>query len=298
MFHAATLAQTGPFVKPNEAGFWPCRGECSGSSSFEPISESGGVSIMQMKTIERRSRHKISKTLLLGLILLVPSLYSIFLMVREQWLSNAVNSRYSITECFEGGPNQTEFSEIPLSYIWYGQKVVFSDDFEKGNFLPDDRRAGRVKITINGKDYTSPWLVEIRPNDHNVNRYFKQVMLVKFDDKALHTERLVVLQSFPDFDLHEYNALHPDTLRCRALFIDSGGKVTEQVFPFSERSSPLYCTLLAGEVAPEQLGFYSQALELWPSVFYPLLYPLVSVVMGLIITIIGLARHRQAHKAI
>ena len=122
-------------------------------------------------------------------------------------------------------------------------------------------------------------------------------MLVKFSDIKVHTERLVVLQSFPDFNLHEYNELHPDTLTCRALFIDSGGKVTEEKFPFSERASPLYRTLLANEVSPMELGFYSDALELWPSVLYPLLYPLVSGIVGLILTIVGLVKYRRASKS-
>lgn len=248
---------------------------------------------MQIDTPHRHGGRKISKRLLLGLILLVPSLYTIFLMARELWLGNAVNSRYSVTECFV----DPEVSQTPLSYVWHGQKVVLSDDYERGKFSPDDRRAGRVKITINGKNYTSPWLVEIRPNDHDANRYWMQVMLVKFDDIKAHTERLVVLQSFPDFDLHEYNAIHPDTLTCRALFIDSEGRVTEDVFPFSERTSPLYRTLLAGIVSPMQLGFYSDVLDQWPSVFFPLLYPVVSGVVGLILTIVGLVKYRRASKA-
>ena len=252
---------------------------------------------MQINTPQRHGRRKFSKRLLLGLILLVPSLYTVFLMAREVWLGNAVYSRYSVTSCFEDQPGQPVVSRIPLSYVWHGQKVVLSDDFEKGSFPTDARRAGRVKITINGKDYTSPWLVEIRPNDHDANRYWMHVMPVKFDDIKAHTERLVVLQSFPDYDLHEYNAFHPDTLTCRALFIDSEGKVTEEVFPFSERTSPLYRTLLAGKVSPTQLGFYSDALNLWPSVFYPLLYPLVSGVVGLILTIIGLVKYRRASKS-
>ena len=252
---------------------------------------------MPMNIMSRRGRRKINKSLLWGLLLLVPSLYTTFLMAREAWLNNIVYSRYSITECFEDQPGQPIVSQIPLSYTWHGQKVVLSDDFEKGNFPTDDRRAGRVKITINGKDYTSPWLVEIRPNDHDVNRYWMQVMLVKFNDREARTERLVVLQSFPDFDLHEYNALHSDTLTCRALFIDSEGTVTEDVFPFSERTSPLYRTLLARVVSPMQLGFYSNVMEVWPSVFYPLLYPLVSGVVGLILTIVGIVKYRRTSKS-
>ena len=88
----------------------------------------------------------------------------------------------------------------------------------------------------------------------------------------------------------------PDTLTCRALFIDSKGKVTEDVFPFSERTSPLYRTVLAEEVTPMQLGFYSDVLDIWPSVFYPLLYPLVSGVVGLNLTIVGLVKYRRASK--
>lgn len=252
---------------------------------------------MSINTMSRRGRRKISKSLLWGLLLLVPSLYTMFLMAREAWLNNIVYGRYSVTECFETQDGQSQFSQTPLSYVWRGQKVILSDDFEKGNFPPDSRVAGRVKITINGKDYTSPWLVEIRPNDHDANRYWMQVMLVKFDDREAHTERLVVLQSFPDFDLHEYNALHPDTLTCRALFIDGQGRVMEEVFPFSERNSPLYRTVLAGEVSPMQLGFYSEALDEWPSVFYPLLYPLVSGVMGLLLTIVSLVKYRRASKS-
>lgn len=252
---------------------------------------------MQINTPQQQGKRKISKTLLWGLILLVPSLYTAFLMAREARLSNIVYSRYSITECFETQNGQYQFSQTPLSYVWHGQKVVLSDDYEKGNFPPDDRRAGTVKITINGKDYTSPWLVDIRPNDHDVNRYSMQVMLVKFDDIKAHTERLVVLQSFPDFDLHKYNALHPDTLTCRALFIDSKGSVREEVFPFSERTFPLYRTLLAGEVSPMQLGFYSEVLDQWPSVFYPVLYPLLSAAVGLFLTVVGLVKYWMAPKS-
>ena len=241
---------------------------------------------------------QISKSLMIGLLLLLPSLYTLLLMARELYVESVTDRRYTVSDCFESRPGQDERSQMPMVYVWQGQKVVFSDDYTKGHYEADARRAGKVKITINNKIYTSPWPVEVRPTDFNSNRYWMQVMLVKMTDNNLHNERLVVLQSYPDYNLNEHFLFNVDALTCRALFIDPQGRVTEKVFPFSERASPPYRTLLARQVAPMELGFYSQVFTFLPSLIYPLLYPLVSGITGTALTIIGLVKYHKRKAGI
>lgn len=227
-----------------------------------------------------------------GLLFLLPSLYLVLLGVREVWLENTVGNRYQLTNVLED-PDCQQLNG-PRSYSWRGQTVVLGDDFDRGNFQTDETRAGLVKITVNGRYYTWPYPLQIRASDCGSNRYWQQVTLAKFDDTEAHTERLVVLQSFPNYELNESYLSHVDALKCRVLYIDDRGGVTQNVFRFSDRSSPPYRTILARSVSPCDLGFYSNALTLWPTLFYPVLYPFVTGLIGLVMTIVGLRQRRRA----
>ena len=174
-----------------------------------------------------------------------------------------------------------------MVYVWHGQKVVLSDEFMPLHDSPEMEGVGQVKITVNDRNYSCPSPVKIRTTDFDSNRYYGRLELIKLIDAKLQTERLVIVQTYPDYAITKYADLDVDALTCRALFVAPNGGVVEEKFLFSERASPRYRMLLVSRMSPIQLGFYSQALYFWPSIFYPFLYPLGSAVAGVILLFVG-----------
>ena len=82
-------------------------------------------------------------------------------------------------------------------------------------------------------------------------------------------------------------------MNCRILFVDKNGNVEQDTFKFKDRARPIYRALLAYYVAPGPLGITSQALSFMPSYLYPLIYPFITGILGLILTAIGFRLHQK-----
>lgn len=179
-----------------------------------------------------------------------------------------------------------------------GQRVTLSDKFKMSKKTYDSdsfdkTKLGIVNININGRDYTHSSQVEIRIEVDDANRYWMQVMVAEITDKTENKTRLAVLQSYPRADFDNFASYDLNNMKCRILFVDANGKVEEDVFRFGDRADPIYRALLAYYVAPEPLGLTSQVFQYWPTVFYPLLYPFVTGILGLILTVKGVRARRK-----
>jgi hypothetical protein len=238
-------------------------------------------------------------TLALGVVLLLLSAYPFALMARESKAIGDANSRY-----MTAADGRQSRGDPPLNFRstcygnrtvarFRGQVVVLSDKFKMSirnratnNF--DKTTLGVVNIHINGRDYTHPALVEIRPEVDDENRYWMQVVVAEITDKATGKTRLALLQSFPRYDMNGPAEYDLDNMKCRILFVDGRGRVEEEIFRFGERTNPIYRALLASYVSPQALGLTSQMNKQWPSLFYPMLYPYVSGLLALLLIAIGI----------
>lgn len=210
------------------------------------------------------------KLFAISLVLLLPSLYTLGLMIREWSVEERVYGRL-----------QVDGEHFDLSPHWKGRTISLTDDAS-----PSDssvrivqpwgfkERPGHVTLKIDGKDYSWPHDVGIRPDSNRIlNRYHHWIFLGRLKDNERKDEEFLIVQRFIDQGEDWY----------RVLRIPETGKISEEVFPHSARTDPVERTFFVRLVYPNGLGFYSDVFQVWPSIIYPIAYPICTAVAGLIL---------------
>jgi hypothetical protein len=209
------------------------------------------------------------KTLfVIGLVLLLPSLYTIGLIARELSVGERVYGRLHV-----------DGEYLNLSPSWKGHSISLTDEA-----LPSDssvrviqpwgfkERPGRVTLNIDGRDYSWPHEVGIRPeSDRILNRYHHWIFMGRLKDTRKRDEEFLIVQRFVDRGEDWY----------RVLRVPDSGEVYQEVFPHSARTSPIERTFFVRLVYPMGIGFYSDVLQFWPSILYPIAYPAGTGLLGI-----------------
>jgi hypothetical protein len=214
-----------------------------------------------------------------GFALILISAYPAALTAREFWATRRFNERYQLLPTYD----KTSITLGP-------HQVALHDKFSQTAHKTKDREVGPVTITIDGKDYSDPSLIEIRPSYHDSNRYHGWMVLAHLKDKKSNLEWMVVGQrTLGDALLSGIKP--PETSdEFRLLLVDKQGAVKTEDFSLGQRANPLYRTILAGFIYPQPLGFYSQILQGAPTLLFPILYPWITGIAGLLLCVWGLAR--------
>lgn len=208
--------------------------------------------------------------LAIGITLLALSAYPIYLMAVELRTSQAAYHRFEVSQHFD-----KEFDYRSTDF--YGHHVVLSEARELGPAKSTDRRRIAVSTTIDGKDYSLDSPIEV---DYGARSYNGWLAIVTLKDRQSGPELLAVVQRV-------IGDRYPEDTRYRILFVQPDGKIREEWFAYGERANPLYRTVLAAFVHPEPLGFHSQVMSYWPTIYFPIIYPFVSAVLGTLLTLIG-----------
>jgi hypothetical protein len=213
-----------------------------------------------------------TKTLLTtGTLLLAISARPLFLMARELVVGLRVETRYSIQRIPTDRRGMvSDAIEAEIQGHW----VRLTDDQPAS----EDRSArvvGRVRITIDGRDFSHTAPVTIRPGFTDDNRYWGYVHLTKVIDHLQGQPELIVAQNL---GREEY----------RVLLLTADGRVREDTFNYSDRCSPPVRALQIRYVVPHPSGYCSDVMQGWPSLLYPILFPWTSGAIGLLCTAAGL----------
>jgi hypothetical protein len=219
--------------------------------------------------------------LIISAALLTLSAPPLILMAREIVLGTYVDQRYAVKRIGRSA-NNMQGEELRANIG--GHTVELADDqphLGHEPFTLDDRRAnGVVRIIVDGRPATSPVSAIVRLNYRDANRYWGFVYLMRLVDRA-GKERLVVAQH-----------LGKNTYRTVSIFSD--GNVVQDEFDYAGRCSPPLRAALIRYVVPHPAGYCSDLMQVWPSLFYPVLYPWGSGLAGLSgIALAGTSRHRR-----
>ena len=231
----------------------------------------------------------------IGLLLVLLSAYPLFLMGREVLAQRKAYGLYELRRVVTDVPG---FSDDALIAQVGSHRVELRDDFFDRPADRVDRAKAKVGILVDGRDYSHPSEVEIRPFYKDQNRYHSWVKLIRLIERRTATESVAVVQrisAMPPAAREEWD-LPKKELRYRILLIFPDGRVSEELFPFEDRARPPYRTMLAKYVTPIGIGFYSEVLQAWPSIPYPILYPWVTAIAGFGIFAIGIARRFSASR--
>jgi hypothetical protein len=132
----------------------------------------------------------------------------------------------------------------------------------------DAREPGSVSIHVDGHAVSTPVTAVVRLHRRDANRYWGYVYLMRLVDRE-GPERLVVAQN-----------LGQGEYRTVSVFAD--GKVIEDRFRYGARCSPPVRAMLIRSVVPHPSGYCSDVMHVWPSLFYPILYPWFSGFVGFV----------------
>jgi len=203
----------------------------------------------------------------IGLGLLAVSAPPLILMVRELVVGASVERRYSVDPLLVASKGMVHGS---VRATIGGHTVALTDDQgrrpEEPRDFSDPRDEGQISILVDGSTVTAPVRTKIRLNRRDADRYWGYVKLMRLKDRE-GPDRLVVAQN-----------LGHGQYQTTSVFGD--GAVVEDKFAYGDWCSPPVRTMLIREVVSVPIGYCSGVMQVWPSVFYPVLYPWFSGALG------------------
>jgi len=151
-----------------------------------------------------------------------------------------------------------------------GHTVALTDDQgtrpEEPYDFSDPQDEGQIGILVDGRMVTAPVRTKVRVNRRDADRYWGYVSLMRLKDRE-GRDRLVVAQN-----------LGRGQYQTTSVFSD--GTVVEDKFVYGEWCSPPVRSMLIRAVVSVPIGYCSGVLKVWPSVFYPIVYPWFSGALG------------------
>ncbi|OCT16939.1 hypothetical protein A8709_16845 [Paenibacillus pectinilyticus] len=187
---------------------------------------------------------------------------------------------------------QSDLIHYARVYKWEGQTIQIEDQFHAGVFGEFSREQASLNITINQNDWSTEAPIDIRPNYVDENRYHGYFGVLDVKEKG--TEKFVIIQRISG------TAFTTDkNLAWRILRVDPNGQVQEERFTYDQRSeNPQRVNMInITTTSPFALGYQSNILMGWPSLFFPLIYPFGTAILGLIFVIIGLVKGVRSTSA-
>ncbi|MFD0713353.1 hypothetical protein [Paenibacillus sp. GCM10027626] len=169
-------------------------------------------------------------------------------------------------------------------YTWEGNTIRVQDEIEPGLHQQDSRQTASLSITINDADWSAASSVDVRPYFLDENRYHGYFGMLAVKEKGV--EKLLLIQRVtgtdPDF-------VKEKELGWRILTIEKNGSVQEDIFAYEDRAAiPKRVNFVnLSSTSPISLGYRSNILQGWPNLFFPLLYPWTSGLVGLLLLITG-----------
>jgi len=214
--------------------------------------------------------------LISGLLLTIASAPPLILMAREVVISAAVNARYSIeiiraSENTMAGALRAEIGSHRVELV-DDKPFAVHQPFQADQDLSE---RGQVRVLIDGRVHsTVPATIRLMKQDDN--RYWGFVHLFKLGEIP-GPERLVVAQNLGG-------------TRYRTTSVFSDGRIVDDEFTYNSRCTPPVRALLIRSVVSHPSGFCSDVASVLPTLWYPLLYPFASGLVGFVCIVIGVKR--------
>ena len=212
--------------------------------------------------------------LIIGCGLLAVSGPPLALMARETTIDAAVRRQYLVERVvspvrgMEGGALRGEIGSRTVE-LFDDQPFAPDEPFK----VNDTRVEGRVGVVVDGQPASTPVAATIRLHSRDANRYWGFVYLMRLVERD-GPDRLVVAQNL---GRGQY----------RTISVYADGRIVEDQFGYDERCSPPVRALLIRYVVPHPSGYCSDLMQVWPSLFYPVLYPWLSGAVGLVSVLVA-----------
>ncbi|MFP3729098.1 hypothetical protein U8V72_28340 [Priestia filamentosa] len=232
---------------------------------------------------------RMSGLFIVGLILIVTSAIPVFYMGREWLIHQQISNKYAIEHVYEeqGFPDIIKVQEIKVN----GKQIELIEEptgkkasLTAGNVQEEVGTGDIVKlhILVDGQEVSKA--DEIRLSSPNQgSRYFSWLDILTVNDRIAIVQRLT--DDNADMEKREW----------KIIWIDKTGSVKEEHVSYATRSdNPLAVRLIDfSGTSLMQMGYYSDISTVFPTIFFPLLYPFITGVLGILLCIIGFVRQKN-----
>ncbi|MEK3936860.1 hypothetical protein MKY41_16245 [Sporosarcina sp. FSL W7-1349] len=232
-----------------------------------------------------------------AVLLLAVSFGPLFVILREGWIDWIVKMRYSLHHAYIdefGFEDIIDTQQLDID----GQTIRIEEE-ETGNqapLTPWDREEKvppgdivNIHWFINNKEASTAdpiWL----SNRQRGSRYFSWLDVVKVHDRLTGVDQVKIIQRLTDDNEMEQR-------KWKILTIQED-KTTEETLTYEERHrNPLGVKLVNfSNTGLMAMGFHSDILQGFPSLFFPFLYPFFTALLGVILLILALRLNKKTRK--
>jgi hypothetical protein len=223
----------------------------------------------------------------ISILLLAISVSPLFNYLREYSLEDQINQRYEIHHAEKvhniiGVQELTvEGMNIKILEEHTGRKASLTSWDEEENVPPGD--IVNIRFLLNDKEITGSDEIWLSNRDRG-SRYFSWLDIVTVYDRETAEQQINIVQRLTE------DSQPMESRAWKIITISPGGSVKEDILNYSERGNNHLGVKLVNFSGTSlmAMGYYSDITKAYPSLFFPLLYPFLTGMAGIILLIIVL----------
>ncbi|MFE8697375.1 hypothetical protein ACFYKT_13615 [Cytobacillus sp. FJAT-53684] len=220
----------------------------------------------------------------IGIILFLLSLPLSTKMGMELIHNQKMKKQYQITNISQG------FPATPSTFKYNDHLVEIKEEEIKDEEYTDPWEnkisLGDLAIYIDKVQIDRLKEHPIRIDEEGLNRYYGEIAYLLLEDKNMDQTQFVLLlkktkeiqKEMPNGDIVGW--VPEEKLTYAMYVLDEDGNIDRQTFRLTERSALQTQLVNAGVVAPTRMGYYTNAWEGYPSLFFPLIFPFLTLLIG------------------
>ncbi|MBW7476075.1 hypothetical protein K0T92_15115 [Paenibacillus oenotherae] len=233
--------------------------------------------------------------LVLGLLLIAISVSPLFLVVREFVIDSKINSRYEFKGINNRNISEQGSQSLNHPIKWEGNVVeILTEDTGKAvsNLVINNQVKHKVfiKVVINGMEIYPTSEAWLAPNSIIEGRVLSWLNIVEIKDNVSNETYLAIIQRLSgDWLKGENITTHVESQKWRVISIHRNKELKEETFSYTERGDHLLGVKLIqlSSQSSSLIGYKSDLPYRNPSIYFPVVYPLSSCLIGLILLIVG-----------
>ena len=235
---------------------------------------------------------------IISFLLLILSFGPMFDIIRENIIDMKLKSRYVINHAYT---DEYGFKSIvDVNELIIGENKITIHEEEtvlKGSHTLWDKDEGvppgdivKVHFYLNGKEISTPdemWL----SNRQRGSRYFSWIDIITVNDRFTGENQIKIIQRLTDDD-------QMDAREWKIITITSDGNVSEEKMTYTKRSENALGVKMINftNTGLMSMGYQTDILQGFPNLIFPLIYPIFTSIVGVILLIISIKLYRKNRK--
>ncbi|WP_071460876.1 hypothetical protein [Bacillus massilinigeriensis] len=212
------------------------------------------------------------------------------LVITEDYTKKENPSNFALDDLrFYNRGNEGNFY---LKLLFGKNNIEIRDSFPlRKNANPDKKvpelTEGLVKITLNGEEYWNRSKVELRATEMNLTRYYNQLNFLFVENKSNGKKSVLITSPI------ENSNAGVDGQEWKFVWIPEKGEVREEVFDNGDRKDDPSKTFFINRATGSFLGYKNDVFFYYYYYLYPLVFPWLTFLVGLVFTLFGIIAYKK-----